>query len=66
MPDHSLNIKQLNSKLASYKKYKPFFSTWEMYTSDIKNIWYIQNDLRANVFGVNYRHQNSFLFNSTP
>lgn len=25
MFDHNLNIKQLNSKLASYKKYKPFF-----------------------------------------
>lgn len=61
MFDHNLNIKQLNSKLASYKKYKPFFLALEKwYTSDIKNIWYIQNDLRANVFGVNYRHQNSF------
>lgn len=26
MPDHNLNIKQLNSKLASYKKYKPFLA----------------------------------------
>lgn len=60
MSDHNLNIKQLNSKLASYKKYKPFIALEKWSTSDIKNIWFIQNDLRANVFGVNYRHQNSF------